>query len=48
VELKKLDFIGSSRDDLREFPDEVKQDVGYALYEVQMGRKPTEAKPLKG
>ena len=47
MEVKKLDFIGSSQDDLREFPDEVKQDMGYALFEVQMGRKPVGAKPLK-
>ena len=48
MELKRLDFVGSSLDDLKDFPDEVKQDIGYALHEVQMGRKPVEAKPLKG
>lgn len=46
--LKRIDFIGSSREDLREFPDEVKQDIGYALYEAQRGEKPAVAKPLKG
>ena len=46
--LKRVDFIGSSRDSLREFPDEVKQDIGYALFEAQQGRKPMAAKPLKG
>jgi phage-related protein len=46
--LKHLVFIGSSRNDLREFPEEVRQEIGYALYEVQMGGKPAEAKPLKG
>ncbi len=46
--LKQLDFIGSSRDDLRGFPDEVKQDIGHVLHEVQMGIKPAEAKPLRG
>lgn len=48
MELKRLDFIGSSRDDLKEFPDEVKQDIGHTLHEVQMGIKPAAAKPLKG
>jgi len=48
MELKKLAFIGSSRDDLREFPAEVRQEIGYALFEVQNGSKPAEAKPLKG
>lgn len=46
--LKKLDFIGSSREDLKEFPEEVRQDIGYAFFEVQKGRKPMAAKPLKG
>ena len=46
--LKPLDFIGSSREDLREFPDEVKQDIGYALFEAQKGQKSESAKPLKG
>jgi len=46
--LKRVDFIGSSRKDLKEFPEEVKQDIGYALYEAQRGEKPAAAKPLKG
>ena len=46
--LKRVDFIGSSRDDLKEFPDEVKQDIGYALFEAQKGEKAQAAKPLKG
>ena len=46
--LKSLDFIGASRKDIREFPEEVRQDIGYALFEVQKGGKPASAKPLKG
>lgn len=46
--LKRIDFVGSSRGDLRAFPEEVKQDIGYALYEAQKGKKPAAAKPLKG
>ena len=46
--LKPLDFVGSSREDLKEFPDEVKQDIGYVLFEAQQGQKPSSAKPLKG
>ncbi|MDP3703644.1 MAG: type II toxin-antitoxin system RelE/ParE family toxin [Candidatus Omnitrophota bacterium] len=45
---KKVDFVGSSREDLREFPEEVRQDIGYALFEAQKGQKPAAAKPLKG
>ena len=46
--VKPLHWVGSSRGDLREFPDEVKQDIGFALHEVQDGRTPEAAKPLKG
>ena len=46
--LKPLSWIGSSREDLKEFPEEIKQDIGFALFEVQRGQKPAAAKPLKG
>ena len=46
--VKNLDFIGSSRKDIRAFPEEVKDDIGYALFEAQEGKKPASAKPLKG
>ena len=46
--IKEINFIGSSQRDIREFPDEVKDDIGYALFEVQKGGKPASAKPLKG
>ncbi len=45
---KKLNFVGSSRKDIKRFPDEVKLDIGYALFEAQRGEKPGAAKPLKG
>jgi phage-related protein len=46
--VKPLDFVGSSREDLGGFPEEVKEDIGYALFEAQQGGKPVSAKPLKG
>ncbi len=46
--VKPLVWIGSSLKGLREFPDEVKDEMGFALYEAQCGLKPTAAKPLKG
>jgi phage-related protein len=45
---KPLNWIGSSKEDLKKFPEEVKQDVGFALFEIQRGQKPAAAKPLKG
>ncbi len=45
---KQLDWIGSSREDIRQFPEDVKDDIGFALREAQQGKKPASAKPLKG
>lgn len=46
--LRALNFIGSARGDLKAFPEEVRQDIGYALFEAQRGQKPATAKPLQG
>ena len=46
--LKSVEWIGSSRDDLREFPEDVEQMMGFALYKAQLGTKHPDAKPLKG
>ncbi|AFY99197.1 type II toxin-antitoxin system RelE/ParE family toxin [Calothrix sp. PCC 6303] len=46
--LKPVEWIGSSLDDLKEFPEEVQQVMGYALYLAQCGEKHDSAKPLKG
>ena len=46
--MKPVTWIGASREDLREFPDEVQDAVGYALFVAQLGGKPPEAKPLRG
>jgi phage-related protein len=44
---KPLHWVGSAKDDLLEFPPEVVDDLGYALYLVQIGGKPPMAKPWK-
>jgi phage-related protein len=31
---KQLDWVGSSREDIRELPEDVKNDIGFALREV--------------
>jgi phage-related protein len=46
--LKPVEWISSARDDLREFPEEVQQMMGFALYRAQLGKKHLDAKPLKG
>lgn len=45
---KPVVWIGSSLEDLREFPKEVGAEIGYALYLAQTGSKHPDAKPLKG
>ena len=46
--IKPVRWIASSRDDLRDFPEEVRLRVGGALWEAQTGGKAAWAKPLKG
>jgi len=45
---KPVRWIGSSQEDLRDFPEEVRRRVGGALWDAQLGRKAPYAKPLKG
>jgi phage-related protein len=48
VELKPVYWIGSSKDELCQFPSEVTREMGYALHFAQKGEKHPAAKPLKG
>jgi phage-related protein len=45
---KPLTWVGSSKRDYLRFPEQVQDDMGYALYIAQMGERPKSAKPLKG
>ena len=45
---KPLFWIGSSKNDLKDCPDEVQDNIGYALQWAQNGGKSPDAKPLKG
>lgn len=44
--MKSLNFIGSSLDDLRNFPDEARRAAGFELYAVQCGLEPSDWKPM--
>lgn len=46
--MKPIRWVGSSLDDLRAFPDDVQDVFGFALYQVQVGKHPAIAKPLRG
>jgi phage-related protein len=43
-----LELVGSSRNDLSSFPDDVKRSIGLALRAAQKGGRHRDAKPLKG
>jgi phage-related protein len=45
---RALVWVGSSLKDLRAFPEEVRQIMGFALYLAQCGGKHPAAKPLRG
>jgi phage-related protein len=48
VAVKPVAWIGSTKKDLLAMPEEVQSQVGFALFQVQCGQTPAEAKPLKG
>lgn len=47
-EVKPLFWIGSALRDLKKFPAEVRQMIGFALFQAQKGGKHRDAKVLKG
>ncbi len=46
--LKPLEWVGSSREDIKKFPDQVQDHMGFALHLAQSGHKHRDAKPFKG
>jgi phage-related protein len=46
--LKPVVWVGSTRNDLRAFPDPVQDHMGYAIYVAQRGGKHSDAKVLSG
>lgn len=48
IEPKPVRWVGSSKEHLRNFPEEVRRRVGGALWDAQLGRKAPYAKPLRG
>lgn len=44
--MKPLRFVGSSLDDLRDFPAEVRRQVGFELYAAQRGLEPSDWRPM--
>ena len=48
AEIKPLLWVGSSKKDLANMPDDVQDTFGYALFLAQAGTKHEQSKPLKG
>jgi len=46
--MKRLVWVGTSKKDLLKFPDEVRKEIGYALYIAQKGGTHESAKLFKG
>lgn len=45
--MKALRFVGTSLDDLRDFPVEARRQAGFELDALQRGHDPSDWKPLK-
>ena len=45
---RPVTWVGSSRTDLKRFPQQVRRDVGKAFYAAQRGETDPAAKPMKG
>ena len=46
--LKPVEWVGSSRADMKRFPDPVQHRMGFAIYQARIGLRHRDAKPLKG
>ena len=46
--MKSLKWIGSSRKDLQSFPEDVRYEMGFALYTAQIGETHESAKIFRG
>jgi phage-related protein len=46
--MKSLRFVGSSLDDLKNFPSEARRQAGFDLDAVQRGHEPRDWKPMQG
>jgi phage-related protein len=45
---RELFWVGTTLENVRAFPDEVRREVGHALHLAQLGEKSPSAKPLRG
>lgn len=48
IQPRPVRWVGSSKEQLKEFPEEVRRRVGGVLWDAQLGHKAPYVKPLKG
>lgn len=46
-DIKEIEWLGSSKEDLRAFPPEARHEAGYQLEGIQEGEDPSDWKPMK-
>ncbi len=44
--MKPVEWVGSSKADLKSFPESAQSDAGYELFRVQCGLEPSDWKPM--
>ncbi len=44
--MKPVYFVGSSREDMRELPEDARETAGHQLFKVQQGKEPDDWKPM--
>ena len=44
--MKAVRFVGTAREDLAAFPEPARRTAGYELFMVQVGREPSDFKPM--
>jgi phage-related protein len=44
--MKPVHFVGSSREDMRELPEDARETAGHQLFKVQQGKEPDDWKPM--
>jgi len=44
--MKRLEFLGDSLEQLREFPEAARKEAGVQLHKVQLGLEPSDWKPI--
>lgn len=48
IDLRPINWVGSSLEDLKRLPLKIKREIGFLLHQIQEGKTPSNIKPLKG